>query len=113
MTCLLEPGGVGVGVLRAALRLATDGFPSEMSSVYLSEVGFLGLVGGGEGEEGGTSGGGSVFFWPVGVFPCRALWALWRSKMGGNHEQPRGRGPEVCRGRAVCAGVEENCGGMG
>ena len=40
-------------------------------------------MGGGEGEEGGTSGGGSVFFWPVGVFPCRALWALWRSKMGG------------------------------
>ena len=33
MTCLLEPGGVGAGVLRAALRLATDGFPSEMSSV--------------------------------------------------------------------------------
>ena len=33
VTCLLEPGGVGAGVLRAALRLATDGFPSEMSSV--------------------------------------------------------------------------------
>ena len=33
VTCLLEPGGVGVAVLRVALRLATDGFPSEMSSV--------------------------------------------------------------------------------
>ena len=33
VACLLEPGGVGVSVLRAALRLATDGFPSEMSSV--------------------------------------------------------------------------------
>ena len=42
-------------------------------------------MGGGEGEEGGISGGGSVFFDLGGVFPCRALWALCRSKMGGNH----------------------------
>ena len=42
-------------------------------------------MGGGEGEEGGTRGGGSVFFDLGGVFPCRALWALCRSKMGGNH----------------------------
>ena len=42
-------------------------------------------MGGGEGEVGGMSGGGSDFLKPVGVFPCKALCALCRSKMGGNH----------------------------
>ena len=31
------------------------------------------------------SGGGSDFLKPVGVFPCKALCALCRSKVGGNH----------------------------
>ena len=82
--CALELGVAGVAE-PSDLRLATDGFPSEMSSVKLRFVDFLRVErGGGEGE-GGTSGGGSDLLKPLGVFPCRALWARYRSNRGVNH----------------------------
>ena len=45
-------------------------------------------MGGGEGEGGGISGGGSCFLALVGVFPCKALYALCRSNVGVNHVYP-------------------------
>ena len=73
--CALELGVAGVAV-PSDLRFATDGFPSEMSSVKLRFVDFLRLErGGGEGEGGTSGGGGSDLLKPLGVLPCRALWA--------------------------------------
>ena len=86
---VFERQGWGAVVLlqvSRAFRLETEGLPMEMSSVYLSLVGVFLRVGSGKEEEAGaTSGGGSVFLLLVGVLPWRALWALCRSRMGGNH----------------------------